>query len=188
MHVCPLGSQLELTGQSLFDFIHPKDINKVKEQLASSALSPQQCLIDAASKSVTMSGLTNSQNPKICEKWKVVLYVIATNVAFLCAAGVQVQVDAPVRPSLLATGARRSFFCRMKHSRVAGQHEDKHPLPSASKKKGAFRKYVQNVCDVTTAPCWFGWLRNVRCSSASVHSKPVRQGDELELTDQQWLN
>ncbi|XP_030296304.1 aryl hydrocarbon receptor nuclear translocator-like protein 2 isoform X7 [Sparus aurata] len=102
-------SRLELTGQSLFDFIHHKDINKVKEQLASSELYPRQRLIDAASESVAKS------------------------------AGVQVQADSPVRPSHLTTGARRSFFCRMKHSRVAGKHEDKPSLLSTSKKKESYR-------------------------------------------------
>lgn len=72
-------------------------------------------------------------------KIKMTPYAIAANAVFLCAAGVQVQVDAPVRSSLLSTGARRAFFCRMKHSRVTGKHEDKHSLPSASKKKGGFR-------------------------------------------------
>lgn len=51
-------------------------------------------------------------------------------------AGVQDPAEAPFRPSHLTTGARRSFFCRMKHSRVVGKHEDKHALPSTSKTKG----------------------------------------------------
>uniref|UniRef100_A0A1A7YCD7 Aryl hydrocarbon receptor nuclear translocator-like 2 n=1 Tax=Iconisemion striatum TaxID=60296 RepID=A0A1A7YCD7_9TELE len=89
-------SQLELTGQSLFDFIHPKDINKVKEQLS------HQLPSDAST-------------------------------------GVQAQEETPVRASHLASGARRSFFCRMKHSQVAGKHEDKHSQPGSSKKKDSSR-------------------------------------------------
>uniref|UniRef100_A0A8D0AI44 Basic helix-loop-helix ARNT like 2 n=1 Tax=Sander lucioperca TaxID=283035 RepID=A0A8D0AI44_SANLU len=121
-------SRLELTGQSLFDFIHPKDINKVKEQLSSSEY-PRQCLIDAAT-------------------------------------GVQVQVDAPARPPLLSTGARRSFFCRLKHSRVAGK-QDKHFLPCTSKKKGQY----------CTLHCT-GYMRS--CPSSQLDS----EGDsEMESSD-----
>lgn len=133
-----MGSQLELTGQSLFDFIHPKDINKVKEQLSSWEY-PQEHMIDAASKSVcpvTSKKLWNLHQSH--DHGYRDIYVKGKYVS-VCAAGLQVQTDAPVKPTHLSSGAWRSFFCRMKHSRVAGKQEEKHQLPCTAKKKGGFR-------------------------------------------------
>ncbi|XP_062402966.1 aryl hydrocarbon receptor nuclear translocator-like protein 2 isoform X1 [Sardina pilchardus] len=101
-------SRAELIGQSLFDYIHPKDIGKVKEQLSASELYPRERLIDAKT-------------------------------------GLQVQADLPVGAARFCSGARRSFFCRMKYNRITVKVEEK-DFPSGSSKKKESQRYCTVHC------------------------------------------
>ncbi|XP_039470583.1 aryl hydrocarbon receptor nuclear translocator-like protein 2 isoform X3 [Oreochromis aureus] len=98
----------ELIGQSLFDYIHPKDMGKVKEQLSASELYPRERLIDAKT-------------------------------------GLQVQADLPIGAARLCSGARRSFFCRMKYNKISVKVEEKESQGNASKKKES-QKYCTVHC------------------------------------------
>nr|XP_057931454.1 aryl hydrocarbon receptor nuclear translocator-like protein 2 isoform X2 [Doryrhamphus excisus]XP_057931455.1 aryl hydrocarbon receptor nuclear translocator-like protein 2 isoform X2 [Doryrhamphus excisus]XP_057931456.1 aryl hydrocarbon receptor nuclear translocator-like protein 2 isoform X2 [Doryrhamphus excisus] len=101
-------SRAELIGQSLFDYVHPKDMGKVKEQLSASELYPRERLIDAKT-------------------------------------GLQVQADLPVGASRLCSGARRSFFCRMRCNKISVKVEEKELQASTSKKKES-QKYCTVHC------------------------------------------
>ncbi|XP_061533510.1 aryl hydrocarbon receptor nuclear translocator-like protein 2 isoform X2 [Phycodurus eques] len=101
-------SLVEMIGQSFFDYVHPKDISKVKEQLSASELYPRERLIDAKT-------------------------------------GLQVQADLPVGAARLCSGARRSFFCRMKCNKTSVKVEEKELQASTSKKKES-QKYCTVHC------------------------------------------
>ncbi|XP_057226483.1 basic helix-loop-helix ARNT-like protein 2 isoform X3 [Malurus melanocephalus] len=104
--------QASLIGQSLFDYLHPKDVAKVKEQLSSSDISPREKLVDGKT-------------------------------------GLQVHTDFQAGPARLNSGARRSFFCRIKCSRTTVK-EEKECLPNPKKKD--HRKYCTIHCT--------GYLKN----------------------------
>ncbi|XP_071589304.1 basic helix-loop-helix ARNT-like protein 2 isoform X3 [Heliangelus exortis] len=115
--------QASLIGQSLFDYLHPKDVAKVKEQLSSSDVSPREKLVDGKT-------------------------------------GLQVHTDFQAGPARLNSGARRSFFCRIKCSRTTVK-EEKECLPNPKKKD--HRKYCTIHCT--------GYLKNWPPSEVGVEEE-----------------
>lgn len=135
----------------MFDYVHPKDIGKVKEQLSASELYPRERLIDAKSKYfkvIRNSSLrTLYTSPSVPFNVPIECNVCVCdflNAHVLYVAGLQVQADLPVGATRMCSGARRSFFCRMKCNKVAVK-EEKDFHASSSKKKGKQHKSVASA-------------------------------------------
>lgn len=99
-------------------------MGKVKEQLSASELYPRERLIDAKSNTLIFVS--------VC----LLTRMSALNTPFVSSAGLQVQADLPVGAARLCSGARRSFFCRMKYNKVSVKMEEKESQANTSKKKG----------------------------------------------------
>lgn len=116
--------QVELTGQSLLDFIHHR------HQQGEGAAVLRRPSSSTASVRSSRSVFTQST-------WTDEVDRLTAQGDCVSAGGAAVQTDSSFMASLLSTGARRSFFCRMKRvhrSRKCGVDQS---LPSTSKQNGA---------------------------------------------------
>lgn len=183
----------DLIGQNLFDFLHPKDVTKVKEELAShNSIVQKDRLIDQTTM-LPVGKYHKRSSSSLAGQSRPAHLSLDPDDQSDSASGHHACGGENAALGTFLPGARRAFFCRIKRKTPTGQRseceETSRELAGASKKKkytlihcvGYIKSWPSRACErpFTDVSSSGSSVISVAASKTS-HSKKDSEDDEMD--------